>query len=73
MALPRRRERFRRWYRDTVVDSGRAATSARNRIASLESAAEGGLVTESDDRIERSDVIDDSMGDGGRVILWMFS
>ena len=34
MALPRRREKCRRWYRVTVVDKGRAVTSPRNRMAS---------------------------------------
>jgi hypothetical protein len=41
-------------------------------MASLETVAKGGLVTESDDLAARADVIDDSMGDGGRVFFLLF-
>jgi len=50
IALPRRREKFSRWYLDTVVDNGRAATSARKRASSLDSVSLAGSGSESSGR-----------------------
>ncbi len=74
MALPRRRDRCSLWYLDTVVDNGRTAISAKNRNSSRFIVLPGGTGTESKTVFDLfmkdlSNIVCDSLGDGGWVIL----